>query len=378
MSGPPADTPAREETRRLSLGTRNLSVFVGFSAYLFLFLIPYYFVADELEHGKVRYVRSNHNTPLAGSVVKGINRNIMDRGIVYVYLDIDSLRKVGGRDGDKVRAVLWLSQISAARFKKWVPVALPTNWNLQDKHELQHTMTTAHGRISHYYKISSTFDVEVDYTRFPKEILNFKLGLGSKVSSKVMPRFKLFPPGVVFFKRFTMPGWAYLGHRIHNYTTGFSGIYGDKEFLKGYQTKDPVPWPRIDITVSFKKKIANAFLTLILPILIITVVSLLSNLFPPGSPSFQSGRPFALLATCLFSIIALRFVAADVLPRIHYLIRFDYLYFFALLTILVSLVANLLDITLEHLGKRAINCASKAFFVLVGLGTVVNTWFFIF
>jgi hypothetical protein len=194
-------------------------------------------------------------------------------------------------------------------------------------------LTAAHGLLSHYQKITATYDVDVDYSRFPREILDFKFVVAGVEST---------------------------------------------EFLKSFNSADPTPWPRLDLHIQFRKKIFSGFVTVILPTLIITIVALLANYFPHGSESFTIGRAFPLLASCMFSLIALKFVFNRLIPNISYFIRYDLLYFFALVCILTGLLANLIDTISMADNAKPRHMTSYVALAMTTIGIAVNTYFFLF
>ena len=348
-----------------------------YTGYVFLFLVPAYLVKDRLQEAPTEILRSNHETRIEPARQEEIRR-LLAEGFVYLYLDIDSLKRFNTESGEKVLASLWFNQIGDERLERIFPAAIPSNWNLDHKYEEDGQLTKAHGLISHYKKITATYDVDVDYSRFPREILDFKFVVAGVESTETIRGFKLLPPGVAFFQRFKMPGWEYLGHDAHFYTSTFHGTYGSKEFLRSFNNSDAAPWPRMDLHIQFRKKIFSGFVTVILPTLIITVVALLANYFPHGSESFTVGRAFPLLASCLFSLIALKFVFNGMVPNISYFIRYDLLYFYALVCILTGLLANLVDTIAVADNARLRYLTRYVAFAMTSIGIVINTYFFLF
>ncbi len=355
----------------------NYILFGFYTGYLFLFLVPAYLVKDQLQETPAEILRSSHQTRIEPAQQQEIRR-LLAEGYVYLYIDIDSLKRFNSESGEKVQASLWFNQIGDKHLERIFPAAIPSNSDLDHKYEEEGQLTEAHGLLSHYKKITATYDVDVDYSRFPREILDFKFVVAGVESTETIRGFKLLPPGVAFFQRFKMPGWDYLGHHARFYTSSFHGTYGSKEFLKTFNNSDATPWPRMDLHIQFRKEIFSGFVTVILPTLIITVVALLANYFPHGSESFTVGRAFPLLASCMFSLIALKFVFNGMVPNISYFIRYDLLYFYALVAILTGLLANLVDTIALANNTRLRHLTSYVAFAMTSIGIVINTYFFLF
>ena len=93
--------------------------------------------------------------------------------------------------------------------------------------------------------------------------------------------------------------------------------------------------------------------------------------------SFTIGRAFPLLASCMFSLIALKFVFNRMVPNISYFIRYDLLYFYALVCILIGLLANLVDTITMARGARLRSMTSYAAFAMTILGIGINSYFFL-
>jgi hypothetical protein len=363
----------------MKLGLLKLNhILLGFyTGYLFLFLVPVYLVRDHLRESPAELLRSNHQTRIEPAREQEI-RQLLSEGFVYLYIDIDSLKRFNTESGEKVQASLWFNQVGSEHLAEIFPAAIPSNWNLDHKYEEEGELTRAHGLISHYRKITASYDVDVDYSRFPREILDFKFVVAGMRSTETIPGFKLLPPGVAFFQRFRMPGWDYLGHHAHSYSSSFHGTYGSEEFLKSFNSSDSTLWPRMDLHIQFRKEIFSGFVTVILPTLIITIVALLANYFPHGSESFTVGRAFPLLASCMFSLIALKFVFSGMVPNISYFIRYDLLYFYSLVCILTGLLANLVDTIALANDGRLRYLTSYSAFAMTSIGIGINTHFFLF
>lgn len=134
----------------------------------------------------------------------------------------------------------------------------------------------------------------------------------------------------------------------------------------------------MDLHVQLRKRIFSGFVTVILPTLIIIIVALLANLLRDDSESFTIGGAFPLLASCMFSLIALEFVSNRMVPNISCFIRYDLLCFYALLCILIGLHASLVDTITMAKGARLRSMTSYPASATAILGIGINTHFFLF
>lgn len=184
------------------------------------------------------------------------------------------------------------------------------------------------GRIKLYEKFDSVPRLEGAMHLFP--FVSAKLRLVFTATLQDLQELELLP------RRFEFEA----GERAETVIVGHWSFVSMATELKTSKRSDEpqILYPRVDFVMTVKREAFSGFITFILPLIMLALVSIpLLWLDPASGPPYGSPRVGGAV-TLILTSVALQLTLRSRLPSVHYLVLMDYLFYLTLVMLTLSTV----------------------------------------